>query len=140
MSMNVYNTGNKPALDSNGSPPPPAGDGHSTHIFGVFDGHGGETCSQFIVDTFVPTFIQNPAPDTSVSDHLSRTEVKKDMRKSLLRNLVMTVMKTEYAFCQRALSRNDTSGSCGIAVGVHDSYLAYASVGDCELVLVSSNG
>ena len=32
------------------------------------------------------------------------------------------------------------SGACGLVVGVHNSYLAFASVGDCELVLVSNSG
>ena len=49
-------------------------------------------------------------------------------------------MKMEYNFCQWAIPNRDNSGTCSLLAAVHDNYLGFASVGDCELLMVSQNG
>ena len=49
-------------------------------------------------------------------------------------------MKMEYNFCQWAIPNRDNSGTCSLLAAVHDNYLGFASVGDCELLVVSQNG
>ena len=94
-------------------------EGRRTHLFGVFDGHGGDACAAFVEQNFAGTFAKNPSPEVTVASKGDASAIKKDMRKSLLRNLVMTVMKMEHEFCQWAIRNNDNSGACGLVMGVY---------------------
>jgi len=105
-----------------------------THLFGVFDGHGGFNCAEFVSTHFPSVFVESPPPSQSPRDN------KKDIRKALLRALAASTMKMEYNFCQWAIPNRDNSGTCSLLAAVHDNYLGFASVGDCELLMVSQNG
>ena len=78
--------------------------------------------------------MENPSPS------LSPREKKKDIRKALLRALAASTMKMEYNFCQWAIANRDNSGTCSLLAAVHDNYLGFASLGDCEILMVSQNG
>ncbi|GMH61917.1 hypothetical protein TL16_g03363 [Triparma laevis f. inornata] len=106
----------------------------STHLFGVFDGHGGPDCAMHLSKHFPELFIHNPSPANSPRDD------KADIRKSLLRALAATSMKMEYNFCEWAIKNGDNSGACSLVVAIHDNYLAFASIGDCELLIISEEG
>lgn len=46
----------------------------------------------------------------------------------------------QYEFCRHAIPIKDNSGACSLICAVHDNYLAFASIGDCEMILVSAFG
>lgn len=95
----------------------------NTHLFAVFDGHGGQACSDFAANNFPGALFrawtnENATPASA---------------------LVHAFEDTDYTFL-KATPGSEESGCTALAALVVDSTLYVANAGDCRCVLGKTNG
>lgn len=96
---------------------------NNVHLFAVFDGHGGQACSQFAEDHLPGAIIQAWRNVDSTPDSA----------------LVHAFENTDRAFLMSS-SFSEESGSTALAALIVDSTLYVANAGDCRCVLGKRNG
>ena len=90
--------------------------------FGIFDGHGGEGCSEFLSNNFLKYLIEN-----------------KNFPFDIKLSLVETFDKVEQEFfkqkCNTTLEESDRSGSCGLVSLIYDNKIYIANLGDSRIIM-----
>lgn len=95
--------------------------------FGVFDGHGGETCSELLKTTFLNILVENKNFPHDIKLALSESFEKFD----------------EEFYNQNKDKKNeqiDNSGSCALVLIVTENKIYIANVGDCRAIMSINNG
>jgi protein phosphatase 2C family protein 2/3 len=95
--------------------------------FGIFDGHGGEGCSDFLKDNFLNYLIEN-----------------KNFPFDIKISLNETFDKIEGEFfkqkCSSGLELSDKSGSCALVALIFDNKLYIANIGDSRAIMSANGG
>ncbi|EGR27968.1 hypothetical protein IMG5_185510 [Ichthyophthirius multifiliis] len=109
----------------------------SMSYFAVFDGHGGEQCSQFLCENFSEKFKENLNND----DCLDETNT---FYEYISKKIVETVQGIDQEFFERQrqiLQDNNyvDSGSAGIITFIFGNKIITSNTGDCRAIL-SRNG
>ena len=95
--------------------------------FAIFDGHGGETCSQFLKENFLNFLIEN-----------------KNFPYDMKICLEETFEKAEEEFfkqkCGDTLQESDQSGSCALVAIIFDNKLYIANIGDSRAIMSLNGG
>lgn len=95
----------------------------NTHLFGVFDGHGGQACSDFAANNFPGALFRAWANEDATPESA----------------LVHAFEDTDYAFLKES-SVDEVSGSTALTALVVDSTLYVANAGDCRCVVGRKDG
>ena len=95
--------------------------------FAVFDGHGGEECSQFLKDNFLKYLTEN-----------------KNFPFDIKLSMVEAFQKVEEAFFKAKCSDNieecDKSGSCALVAIFFDNKIYIANIGDSRAIMSINGG
>ena len=95
--------------------------------FGIFDGHGGEGCSEFLKDNFLNYLLEN-----------------KNFPFDIKLSLNETFEKIEEAFfkqkCSTTLEQSDRSGSCALVSLIFDNKIYIANLGDSRAIMSINGG
>ena len=95
--------------------------------FGIFDGHGGEGCSEFLKDNFLNYLLEN-----------------KNFPFDIKLALNETFEKIEEAFfkqkCCTTLEESDRSGSCALVSLIFDNKIYIANLGDSRAIMSINGG
>ena len=95
--------------------------------FGIFDGHGGEGCSEFLKDNFLNYLLEN-----------------KNFPFDIKLSLNETFEKIEEAFfkqkCGTTLEQSDRSGSCALVSLIFDNKIYIANLGDSRAIMSMNGG
>ena len=94
--------------------------------FGIFDGHGGEGCSEYLKDNFLQCLIKNP-------------NFPIDIKKSLTESFEAIEDKFFKEKCSTH-ENCDGSGSCALTALIFDSKLYIANIGDSRAILSLNGG
>ena len=98
-------------------------------FFGIYDGHGGEGCAEFLRDNLHKLICENDFFPDNIPEAIK-----------------FGISKAEYDFLNNyALSPNkdeilDKSGSCAIIILIVDNYIYIANVGDSRCLLSMDEG
>ena len=95
--------------------------------FGVFDGHGGEECSEFLKNNFMNYLIENPNFPFDIK--LSMTEAFQKVEESFFK-----------LNCKETLEASDKSGSCALVVLIFDNKVYIANIGDSRAIMSICGG
>ena len=91
-------------------------------FFGIFDGHGGENCSNFIKNNFVNYLVENKHFPYDIKKSISETFEKID---------------TEF---HNKNIENDKSGSCALVAILTETKIYLANLGDSRAILSTNFG
>ena len=95
--------------------------------FGIFDGHGGEECSEFLNKNFLNYIIEN-----------------KNFPFDIKLSMVETFQKLEEEFftlnCKDTLEASDKSGSCALVSIIFDNKIYIANIGDSRAIMSLNGG
>ena len=95
--------------------------------FGIFDGHGGEGCSEFLSNNFLKYLIEN-----------------KNFPFDIKLSLIETFEKVDQEFfkqkCNTTLEESDRSGSCGLVTLLYDNKIFIANLGDSRIIMSINGG
>ena len=95
--------------------------------FGIFDGHGGEECSEFINNNFINYLIEN-----------------KNFPYDIKIAIVETFQKIEEDFfklkCSKSLEESDKSGTCALVSIIIDNKAYIANIGDSRAIMSINGG
>ena len=95
--------------------------------FGIFDGHGGEGCADFLKDNFLNYLSEN-----------------KNFPFDIKLSLTETFEKIEEAFfkqkCSDTLEKSDRSGSCALVTIIFDNKIYIANIGDSRAIMSVNGG
>ena len=94
--------------------------------FGIFDGHGGEGCSEYLKDNFLQCLIKNP-------------NFPIDIKKCLTETFEAIEDKFFKEKCS-STEKYDGSGSCALTVLIFDNKLYIANLGDSRAILSLNGG
>ena len=132
------------------------GPDQNTHIFGVFDGHGGREISNFITNHFVEEFLKNPNYmkgdikaclketfinlDNKLNSLSAMREMTKDHKSFLKEYNLKEELNLSYA---KDLNGNFyiedlgyEKGSTGLICVIHDGIIYFANAGDSRGILI----
>lgn len=93
---------------------------------GVFDGHGGDKCSDFM----------SKVMGSVVAEHFQDAEAW-DRGEDVFRDMFHQL---DEDYCNQAMKEDDTSGSCATVVVVRNDEALVANIGDCRAIIVVENG
>ena len=95
--------------------------------FGIFDGHGGEGCAEFLKDNFLNYLLEN-----------------KNFPFDIKLSLNETFEKIEEEFfkqkCGTTLDQSDRSGSCALVSLIFDNKIYIANLGDSRAIMSINGG
>ena len=95
--------------------------------FGIFDGHGGEGCSEFLKNNFLNYLTEN-----------------KNFPFDIKLSLIEAFDKAEQEFfkqkCKASLEESDRSGSCAIVSLLYDNKIYIANLGDSRIIMSMNGG
>ncbi len=132
----------------------------STHIFGIFDGHGGREVAKFVRDHFVEEFLKNENYEKGdIKTCLKETFLKLD--KKLLEEQSMQEMTEDHFLFIQEFNINEkesrhqvveengfkymedisyTRGSTGLVLVIHNhTQLYFANLGDSRGIIINEN-
>ena len=95
--------------------------------FGVFDGHGGQTCSELLKTSFVNILIENKNFPYDIKLALNESFEKIDEE---------FYNKNK----DKPLNEIDISGSCALVLIMTENKIYIANVGDCRAIMSINNG
>lgn len=95
----------------------------NTHLFGVFDGHNGQVCAEFVVNLVEGAMIRVWHKDEATPESA----------------LIHAFEDLDYAFLN-STPETEQSGCTAIAALIVDSTLYVANLGDCRCVLGKTDG
>jgi len=98
-------------------------------FFGIYDGHGGESVSEYICQNLHVRFAEflGQLHSTDDTDNLSREELRSALRSAIL--------KVEADWMDDASITKNCSGSTLAVVVIKDNLMLVANVGDSEVIL-----
>jgi len=91
--------------------------------FGVFDGHAGAACSEFLKDTLHKYII-----------------AQKNLFDGFEHNISKTFKVVDELFKETALTQRDRSGSCALTMFFNKGQVHFANVGDSRAIASYNNG
>ena len=91
--------------------------------FGLFDGHGGSSCGNFLRDNLHNYIIK-----------------EKNFLENVEQSLINSFEKAENDFLNIAKENNDKSGSCALVCLIIDNYLYIANCGDSRAIISLNSG
>lgn len=91
--------------------------------FGVFDGHAGPGCSEFLKETLHKYII-----------------AQKNLFDDFETNIAKTFKVVDNLFKEKALSKSDRSGSCALTMFFNNGEISFANVGDSRGIASLKNG
>jgi hypothetical protein len=95
--------------------------------FGIFDGHGGEGCAEYLKENFLNYLIEN-----------------KNFPFDIKLSLIETFEKVEEAFfkekCGTSLELSDRSGTCALVSIIFDNKIYIANIGDSRAIMSVNGG
>ena len=94
--------------------------------FGIFDGHGGEGCSEYLKDNFLQCLVKNQNFPIDIKKCL--TETFKEIEEKFFKEKCSSTEKC------------DGSGSCALTVLIFDNKLYIANIGDSRAILSLNGG
>ena len=95
--------------------------------FGIFDGHGGEGCSDFLKDNFLNYLVENKNFPFDIK--LSLTETFEKIEESFFKQK-----------CSDTLEKSDRSGSCALVTIIFDNKIYIANIGDSRAIMSVNGG
>ena len=98
-------------------------------FFGIYDGHGGYTCAEYLRDNLHKFIVQ----DKNFPDNIPQA-IKNGFE------LAEKDFITNHALSKHNDNVLDRSGSCGVVVMIVDSKIYVANVGDSRAVMSAKNG
>jgi len=87
-------------------------------LFGVFDGHNGNTCSKFLSTNFPETLKKNGYLNESPS-----------------MALIQSFLELDKTFLKRCCTSGDKSGSTGVTTLIKDEQIFIANTGDSRCII-----
>jgi serine/threonine protein phosphatase PrpC len=95
--------------------------------FGVFDGHGGEECSEFLEKNFLNYLVENPnfPYDIKLSMVESFQKIEEDFFKK---------------FCNDKIETSNNSGSCALVTIIFDNKVYIGNIGDSRAIMSVCGG
>lgn len=109
------------------------------HIFAVFDGHGGDLCSQYLSTNFIRVLIETADENGLLVNEgeYSESEINHLLLQSCqnIENELKHLEKLKVTKHGRKYKSQDNSGSTGVICLVTNKYIAVANVGDSRAVL-----
>jgi len=95
--------------------------------FGIFDGHGGEGCSEFLKNNFLNYLIENKNFPFDIKTSLNETfeKVEEEFFKQK---------------CSSTLEQSDRSGSCALVSLLFDNKIYIANLGDSRAIMSINGG
>ena len=94
--------------------------------FAIFDGHGGEECSEFLKNNFLNCLVEN-------------TNFPFDIKLCLIETAKKIEEEFFQAKCTDSLEDSDKSGSCALITILYDNKIYIANIGDSRAI-ISMNG
>ena len=91
--------------------------------FGVFDGHAGAGCSEFLKENLHKYII-----------------AQKNLLDNFEENITRTFKLVDELFKEKALPQGDRSGSCALTMFYSKGEIKFANVGDCRAIASLCNG
>ena len=95
--------------------------------FAIFDGHGGEECSEFLKNNYLNYLIEN-----------------KNFPFDIKISMIETCQKIEEDFfkqkCSDNLEKSDKSGSCALIAVIFDNKIYIANIGDSRAIMSMNGG
>ena len=95
--------------------------------FAIFDGHGGETCSEFLKENFLNFLIENKNFPYDIKTCFNETFEKAEEE----------FFKQK---CGDTLEESDKSGSCALVAIIFDNKLYIANIGDSRIIMSLNGG
>ena len=95
--------------------------------FGIFDGHGGEGCANYLRDNFLNILIENKNFPFDIKVSLSETFEK----------IEENFFKDK---CSESLEKCDKSGSCALISLIFDNKIYIANLGDSRAIMSVNGG
>ena len=95
--------------------------------FGIFDGHGGEGCSDFLNDNFLNYLLENK--NFPIDIKLSLTETFDKIEEEFFKQK-----------CSGTLDASDRSGSCALVALIFENKIYIANIGDSRAIMSSNGG
>ena len=95
--------------------------------FAVFDGHGGENCSDYLKNNFLNILIENKSFPHDIK--LALTETFEKIEEEILN-------KNK----GKKLNEIDTSGSCALVSIITENKIYFANIGDSRAIMSVNNG
>ena len=95
--------------------------------FGIFDGHGGEGCSDFLNDNFLNYLLENK--NFPIDIKLSLTETFDKIEEEFFKQK-----------CSGTLDTSDRSGSCALVALIFENKIYIANIGDSRAIMSSNGG
>ena len=95
--------------------------------FGIFDGHGGEGCSEFLKDNFLNYLLENKNFPFDIKLALNETfeKIEEEFFKQK---------------CGNTLEQSDRSGSCALVSLIFDNKIYIANLGDSRAIMSINGG
>ena len=95
--------------------------------FAIFDGHGGEECSEFLKNNYLNYLVEN-----------------KNFPYDIKISMIETCQKIEEEFfkqkCSDDLEQSDKSGSCALIAVIFDNKIYIANIGDSRAIMSMNGG
>lgn len=111
---------------------------HDLHLYGVFDGHGGEVASEFaeqrLFSSLMPRLVE------AVERHEEGQEGEERLLAEFGRLLTQEILRLDTDLLALVKPRRDLSGSTLLVALVHGRRLLVANVGDSRGVLADHRG
>ena len=95
--------------------------------FAIFDGHGGEDCSEYLRDNFLQFLVENKNFPFDIK--VAMTEAFKEIEESFFK------LK-----CKDTLEESNISGSCALVAVIFDNKVYMANIGDSRAIMSINNG
>lgn len=97
------------------------------NLFAIFDGHGGDICSRFVVDR-LPKQLLSCLKNRRPESHADYTHILKG---------AFTHVDEQFLTEHKHIVKTSPAGSCGVSVLVRDNTLYVCNVGDSRVLLGS---
>ncbi len=95
--------------------------------FGIFDGHGGEGCSEFLKNNFLNYLTENKNFPFDIKTSLTESFEKAEEEFFKLK-------------CGEDLDHSDKSGSCALVILLFDNKIYIANIGDSRAIMSMNGG
>jgi len=96
-------------------------------FFSIFDGHGGEECSEFLKENYLKYLVKN-----------------KNFPFDIKQSMIETFQEVEEEFfklkCKDTLEESDKSGSCALVAVIFDNKIYIANIGDSRAIMSINEG
>ena len=96
-------------------------------FFSIFDGHGGEECSEFLKENFLKYLVKN-----------------KNFPFDIKQSMIEAFQEVEEEFfklkCKDTLEESDKSGSCALVAVIFDNKIYVANIGDSRAIMSINEG